>query len=163
MSLFGLMRICRLPLEPFPGRSAARRSSRRGALQSRGPGFCRANRGPGSAKRHEECRIAPGTRDCVRHSNFKQPRLRDLATPCVRALPVNVPPSSKRGRAERRAPSAPAASHAVKNKAYELVTTVTPASQRSARNGLTACFVLSPVARSLIVTVGFRLRVSASG
>src|SRR4051812_415847 len=46
-----------------------------------------------------------------------------------------------------------------KNKAYELVTTDTPASQRSARNGLTACFVLSPVARSLIVTVGLRLRV----
>src|ERR1700754_3079938 len=48
-----------------------------------------------------------------RIQNFKQqPRFRDLATPCARALPVNVPPSSKRGRAERRAPSAPAASHA---------------------------------------------------
>src|SRR3954452_7678218 len=37
MSPFRMMRICRrLPEPSFPGRSAARRSSRRGALQSRG-------------------------------------------------------------------------------------------------------------------------------
>src|SRR3954465_9386633 len=46
----------------FPGRSAARSSSRSGALQSRGPA-CLLNRGPGSAERHEECRTASGTRN----------------------------------------------------------------------------------------------------
>src|SRR6201999_2403620 len=41
-----------------------------------------------SAKRHEECRIAPGTRVCVPHSNFKQPHFRILAAQSVRGLPV---------------------------------------------------------------------------
>ena len=48
-----------------PGRSAARSTSRSGALQSRGPGYLlavRRNRGPGSAKQREERCIAPGTR-----------------------------------------------------------------------------------------------------
>ena len=33
----------------------------------------------------------------ISDSNFKQPHLRDLATQCARALPVNVPPSPKEG------------------------------------------------------------------
>src|SRR6201991_2783122 len=45
-----------------PGRSATRRSSRRGALQSRGRREHGAWYGPGSAERHEECRTASGTR-----------------------------------------------------------------------------------------------------
>jgi hypothetical protein len=48
----------------FPGRSAARSSSRSGALQSRGPAFLNCNRGPGSAKQREERCIAPGKRCC---------------------------------------------------------------------------------------------------
>src|SRR4051794_4896439 len=54
-----------VPLTPlsFPGRSAARRSSRRGALQSRGRYERGVWYGPGSAQRHEECRSASGTRE----------------------------------------------------------------------------------------------------
>src|SRR4051794_7321814 len=54
-----------VPLTPlsFPERSAARRSARRGALQSRGRYERGVWYGPGSAQRHEECRSASGTRE----------------------------------------------------------------------------------------------------
>ena len=48
-----------------PGRSAARRLLRRGALQSRGRTKRGVWYGPGSAERHEECRTASGTRDSL--------------------------------------------------------------------------------------------------
>src|SRR5947209_5723348 len=64
---------------PCPGRDAARRSSRRDASQNRDRTKHRALCGPGSAKRHEECRIASGTRD--RHITF------DRGTPMHAPLP----------------------------------------------------------------------------
>jgi hypothetical protein len=73
MTTFEAARI--LPL--CPGRIAARRFSRRGAMQSQGctngthqyDSSCRQY-GPGSAKRHEECRIAPGTRDDLKRGTY---------------------------------------------------------------------------------------------
>jgi hypothetical protein len=64
----------------------------------------RRNRGPGSAKRHEECRIAPGTRGMqISKFNFKQPRLLVLAPPREFKLLVFSPPFEGRRSAERRA------------------------------------------------------------
>src|ERR1043166_4192328 len=55
---------------------AAQRVALREAVRCRAgaPVTCApGNRGPGSAKRHEGCRIAPGTRDCLPHSHFEHP------------------------------------------------------------------------------------------